>query len=232
MAELTSPTKAGYSLQNVIPNITAGLVTGFFAVIMAISLASLIFSGPLESLLPRGIALALITTIIHMLMNTTLGSFDGVVSIMQDNPAVLVAISAGALAAMGLADATAPTIFAFILLSALLTGVFLMLLGRFKLGGLVRYIPYPVVGGFLAGSGWLLVQGGVRTMSDYNLIPANLPVMFTPDQLLKWLPGVVFAVVLFGGHTLHSAQVSTSSNDYRRCHTLLCRIATYGHINR
>lgn len=199
MAELTSPTKAGYSLNNIIPNITAGLVTGFFAVIMAISLASLIFSGPLESLLPRGIALALITSIIHMSVNTLLGRFDGVVSIMQDNPAVLIAISAGTLATMGLGNATEATIFAFIFLSTLLTGAFLMLLGRFKLGGLVRYIPYPVVGGFLAGSGWLLLKGGIRTMSDYDLTLANLPAMFTPEQLEKWLPGVVFAVILFLG---------------------------------
>ena len=36
------------------------------------------------------------------------------------------------------------------------------MLGTFRLGNLARFIPYPVVGGFLAGTGWLLIKGGLR----------------------------------------------------------------------
>ena len=37
-----------------------------------------------------------------------------------------------------------------------LCGILFLVIGRFRLGGLIRFVPYPVVGGFLAGTGWLL----------------------------------------------------------------------------
>jgi len=30
----------------------------------------------------------------------------------------------------------------------------------------VRYIPYPVMGGFLAATGWLLFKGGLQVSTD------------------------------------------------------------------
>ena len=44
-----------------LPNLVAGLVIGFTMVIIAMSLASLFFSGPLAADLPCGIAIALVT---------------------------------------------------------------------------------------------------------------------------------------------------------------------------
>ena len=196
MAEI-SVSKSNAANQTLIPNLTAGLVSGFMQVIMAISLASLIFSGPLETALPRGITLALITSIIHMLVYTCFGSFDGIISIFQDNPSVLVAVATAGLAAANLGGNLVATAISLILVTSLLTWICLILLGYFKLGGLVRYIPYPVVGGFLAGSGWLLVQGGFGTMASYKLTPGNLPSLLLPDQIIMWLPGVIFGVALF-----------------------------------
>ena len=46
--------------------------------------------------------------------------------------------------------------------STLLTGIFLFGIGALKLGQWLRFIPYPVVGGFLAGSGILLITGGME----------------------------------------------------------------------
>jgi SulP family sulfate permease len=43
------------------------------------------------------------------------------------------------------------------MVTTLVTGLFLLLLGRLKLGNLVRYIPYPVTGGFFAGIGYIFV---------------------------------------------------------------------------
>ena len=55
---------------------------------------------------------------------------------------------------------------AAIILTTTLAGLFFWLLGRFRLGGLVRFLPYPVVGGFLAGTGWLFVTGALDMMLD------------------------------------------------------------------
>ena len=59
-----------------------------------------------------------------------------------------------------------------------------------------RYIPYPVVGGFLAGTGWLLAKGGFGVMLGGPLTLANLPGLLAPAKLIEWAPGVIFAVVL------------------------------------
>ncbi len=45
---------------------------------------------------------------------------------------------------------------------SVLTGVTFLVIGSFRLGNLARFIPYPVVGGFLAGTGWLLFRGGLK----------------------------------------------------------------------
>ena len=39
----------------------------------------------------------------------------------------------------------------------IVTGAVLFGLGLFGLGGIVRYVPFPVIGGFRAGVGWLLL---------------------------------------------------------------------------
>ena len=88
------------------------------------------------------------------------------------------------------------TFLAAIALTTLLMALILLVIGHFRLGGFVRYIPYPVVGGFLAGTGWLLAQGGLGVMLDIPLTIGNLPRLFAPDRLIAWLPGVVFGVAL------------------------------------
>lgn len=52
-----------------------------------------------------------------------------------------------------------------VMTSGLSTGVILFLLGRFKASRFIRFIPYPAVGGFLAGTGWLLVTGAYKVMT-------------------------------------------------------------------
>ena len=37
------------------------------------------------------------------------------------------------------------------------------------MGKLIRFVPYPVVGGFLAGTGWLLFKGGIDASSELQV---------------------------------------------------------------
>src|SRR5262249_5833751 len=61
----------------------------------------------------------------------------------------------------------------------------------------IRFIPYPVVGGFLAGSGWLLVLGSIRVMTGQSVSLWEPGLLFEHGLPAKWLPGVLFGVVLF-----------------------------------
>ena len=101
------------------------------------------------------------------------------VSARQEASAVAQTTAAKALAIAQVAQATglkgfeAPDVFLTVVASTLvvtlLCGVLFWVLGRFRLGNLVRYVPYPVVGGFLAGTGWLLLKGGLYVASGVEV---------------------------------------------------------------
>ena len=82
---------------------------------------------------------------------------------VQDAAAAVLALVATttALDAFGSLDRAFLTVVAATMIVTLATGVTFALLGVFRLGNLVRFVPYPVVGGFLAGTGWLLFKGGI-----------------------------------------------------------------------
>ena len=45
------------------------------------------------------------------------------------------------------------------------TGAIMSLLGKYKLGNIVRLLPSPVTGGFLAGTGYVLTAGALKVLS-------------------------------------------------------------------
>src|SRR5574341_874523 len=208
MSNPASPLAAELRPDRLVPGLTAGLLMGLVEVILAMSLGSLIFSGDLAAYRADGIGLALMAGGLILLMVALAGGVPAAIGSVQDSPSVLLSVMAAALAAsLAGSERLLPTLLAAIALSALATGLLLLALGIFRLGALVRYIPYPVVGGFLAGTGWLLAVGSIGTMSDLPLTLANLPALLQPDQLIQWLPGVVIALALLFGlrlirHTL------------------------------
>jgi SulP family sulfate permease len=89
------------------------------------------------------------------------------------------------------------TVLTAIAVTSLIMATILLIMGRFKAGGFVRYIPYPVVGGFLAGTGSLLAQGGLSLMMDIPLSFANLPRLLIPERLNGLAAGSDLQVALY-----------------------------------
>ncbi|MFL5735155.1 MAG: SLC26A/SulP transporter family protein [Chloroflexia bacterium] len=176
-------------------SLLSSLVTYVLAVIFVISFAALVFSEELAGLLPQVLGFILIGNAIMLAVVALLSSYPGSTAIAQDAPAAVLAV---ALASVGTAipAASAEEQFATSMLMILTTtvtaGVVFLALGVFNLGGLVRFLPYPVMGGFLAGTGWLMVKGGVEIMSGVPLGAEWLD----PTILLHWLPGAVLGVVI------------------------------------
>lgn len=176
--------------------ILTGTIIGFVVTVFAISLASLIFSGNLASELPRGIGIALMTLSISTILLSLLTSSSGIIASVQDSAAVIVA-GITAVIASTMTPNTLPTVFVTIAGTTFITGLVFMVLGTFKLANLVRYLPYPIIGGFLMGTGALLLFGSIRIMTGVPMTPANLPGLFTSEQLITWLPGLAFGLVIF-----------------------------------
>jgi len=73
----------------------------------------------------------------------------------------------------------------------------LCFLGWFRLGHWVRFVPYSVVGGFMAGTGWLIIRGACQAMTDIPLSFGHLQALFEPGAISCWLPGLLYGLLLF-----------------------------------
>jgi SulP family sulfate permease len=189
---------AEFQPNRLVPGLAAGGVAGSTNVLVAISLAAMIFSD-LSGFISNGVGLFLLGGIVAVIATGLLSSFPGTITGIQDAPAAILAVAAAAII-NGMPPSAAPrekfmTVAAAVALTALLTGLCFILLGRFKLGALMRFLPYPVVGGFLAGTGWLLVTGGVGVMVDVSSSFSQLGTLFQVDTLMRWVPGLVLALL-------------------------------------
>ena len=181
-------------------SLATGVIAGVLAVVIETSLAALIFSGDLAPHLARGIGLTLFGGVAIGVVVALTTSVPGAIAVSQDTTAAVLALAAagiaGGMGASATSDAGFWTVVAAIATTSLLTGLFLLALGRFKLSGFIRFVPYPVVGGFLAGTGWLLMQGAINVMTGSPVTFAHLPHLFQSDVLSLWLPGVIFGILL------------------------------------
>ena len=186
--------------ERLLPGLIAGVLIGFSEIIDDISFGSLIFSGELARFLSFGIGIALATSTILMIVTSLTSSIPGMISGTQDSSSVILSVVAAGLVATiatSSMEVKLATVLIAITLSTLLTGMFMLVVGKFKLGGLVRFIPYPVMGGFLAGTGWLLLRASFGVMTGLPLTIQNIPALLQSSRLLIWVPGIIIAFIMF-----------------------------------
>jgi SulP family sulfate permease len=106
-------------------------------------------------------------------------------------------MAAGIASSLSDPDKAAATVAAVLIFSSILTGAFLFALGRLRIGPWVRFVPVPVVGGFLAGAGWLIVRGSFMVMADVPLGLHGIPDLVQPEAVARWLPGAGLALLLY-----------------------------------
>jgi sulfate permease, SulP family len=183
-----------------VSNSVAGAVMGLLTVTSAVSFGALIFSGDLTPFLPFGIGLLLLSSVIISAVITSLSSYAGIVATIAEVTVPIFSLIARQIVA-AMPDAAVEqklmTVVATLAINSLLTGAIFLGLGWFKLGSFVRFIPYPVVGGFLAGIGALLLVAALQSIAGLNLQPFSLVAFFQPNVLLQWLPAALFALVMF-----------------------------------
>jgi SulP family sulfate permease len=194
----TPPPKTSHA-HMLLRDFTAALIALAPILSFEIPLASLIFANELAQFLPQGIALFLLGSAVITITTSALSRLPTIVSYPQDTPSVILAIIAADIAAkMGgmPPQAIYSTLLVAIAITSMLTGASFLLLGYFKASKLIRFIPYPVMGGFMAGCGWLLVKGAfaLATTSQLNMtVAAHL---FDKAFLAHWVPTISFAIIL------------------------------------
>ena len=205
--------------RRLLQSLNAAIVLYLLTAIVTLSMAALVYSGPLAAHLPRVLGGALIAAALLAATVSLFGPCGAAIAPPQDAPSVIVALAvASAAAGVSGASPTAQlaTVSVLVACSTLAMAVCYAVLRGFRLGALVRFMPHPVMGGFLAGTGWLLVVlGGVGLTTR---VPLGIGLL-EPQVLARWLPtvalgGLIFAVVRRRGNAALLA--------------LLCVLATLG----
>ncbi|SMH60788.1 SulP family inorganic anion transporter [Azospirillum agricola] len=176
-----------------------GLVAGIDNLGNGLAIAALLFSGPLASGLGMGVGAVLLSAAILALLVGLRSTQPDTVALVQETSVAVLAATIAAMAADmpdAPADVRVATALAILGTSTLVTGALFWLVGRLRLGTLVRFFPYPVVAGFLAGSGWLLVEGGLAMLTGVHAPLANPRLLADPTILAKLVPAALLAVLL------------------------------------
>ena len=191
-----------------IANIISGTLIALVNISVAVSVAALLFAQTDQRLMVPGIAILLIGTLVTGLGGTLFSGYKAVVCSPRNGLipvfAVIVSsiyVSFGSEYSIG-AEAT---IIVAIMVTTTFAGLFLLLLGRLKLGNLVRYIPYPVTGGFFAGIGYIFIQGGLTVASGRD---AELGSLADPQFIQLVTPAVVLALCLIIGKMFRDNRLS------------------------
>ena len=181
-------------------NIVNGLVVSVVSLAYSLSYAALVFSGPLSSGLAYGVGFALMGSAVAAFMVARKSSFPyAIAGPDSNNSAVLAAI----VAAMAVefpreAGTRALVVNALYLLviSSAFTGLCLYALGRLRMGRWIRFVPYPVTGGFIAGVGWLMVIGGFQIITNEPITLASLLHLFAGAGAPKAAVGAAWTSLL------------------------------------
>ena len=191
---LVSKLRAEARSAKLIPALTLGLILSVGFLAYEVSLGASIFSGPLAPYSSQGIGMVLFGALAVCLVIALTSGYRGAIS---DHPT----ISAMVLAEIGSTivvddNALFPTMVAILIIGGVATGACQLMIGRFRLANLLRFIPYPVAGGFLAGTGGVLCLVALSLMGltlDRQLHPSA----FEPAIAWRWCLGVAYGLGLF-----------------------------------
>src|SRR5262245_24327524 len=179
-------------LARLLPDLAAGTVSALVTLSYSSSYAALIFSGPtLEPFVPYGMRAALMAAAVVALVVALLSSVPVAIGGPDANATAILAVMAtslgGGLAAFGVSGWPAGAAVLWMLaLSAVGTGLIVLALGVLRWGRAVRLLPYPVAGGFLAGSGFLILAGAFRVLTRQSLSWNGLEHLTAIPALAWW----------------------------------------------
>ena len=163
----------GPKLRTALNNILGGSAASVLTVTFGLSYALLIFAGPLASYLSYGVAATFISSAVLATVIALGSSLPFAVAGPESSTAAMTAILASSLVErMAATDPTAPLLAPVLItlgLATIVTGIVLCGFGVTRMGRAIRYVPYPVVGGFLGATGCLILFGAIRVITGYRL---------------------------------------------------------------
>ena len=192
--ELATELHADIRGAKAVPALSAGIISGLNLLVAEIAFAVFIFSGPLAPFVSQGVGLVLFGNFAACLIIALLGGFRGAISGLSPAMVIVMALIVSTIGVEG--EAGFVTAVSALVLSAVIAGAGCFWLGYFRLANLVRFIPYPVAGGFVAGIGGAVCLAAMSQMGA-ELDWKTLPLLLEPGMFWRWAPGVLYGVALY-----------------------------------
>src|SRR5215467_210303 len=174
-------------------DVFAGAICSTLSIAYSLSYAALIFSGPLEHQLSYGVAITFLSAAVAGTIVALRSSLPFAVAGPDSSAVVIFAAMATTLVARLIAEGRhellEPVVIAMSITTAL-TGMLLCVLGFTRAGRAIRFVPYPVIGGFLGATGWLMITGAIRVVTDQAPTIYNVDAFLTMPIVEK-LPAAV-----------------------------------------
>jgi SulP family sulfate permease len=185
--------RGDFTVDRLPATLATGLVMGLVNALLSVALMSLIFKGELSDALPVGVGVGLLASAVLAIAIAASSGFPGMYAGIQDSSAAILGVAAAAVATTVAAPDLADTVLAMMAVTSIATGVVFYLMATFRLGEIVRFMPFPVIGGLLAGTGYLIFDGAVDILRNGAALGDIDPVVIR--GLL--LPGLVFGILFF-----------------------------------
>ena len=148
----------GYNSKMLIKDIVAGIIVAIIALPLSIALAIASGVGPEEGLYTAIVAGALISVL-------------GGSRVQIAGPtAAFATIVAGIVAANGMEG---------LMLATIIAGILLVLMGIFKFGSLIKFIPYTITTGFTAGIAVTILVGQLKDFFGVTYMKGQSPIETT-----------------------------------------------------
>ena len=198
---VTPVSSPSVKLRQWLNDIFASAAPAVLTVSFGLSYSVLIFSGPLVSYLPYGIAATFTATAVIAVVIALGSTFPFAVGAPETSTAAVTGILAASLVEhITTTDPTAQLLGPVLLtLSAatIITGLVLCSMGLTRIGRAIRYVPYPVIGGFLGTTALLITLGGVRVITDRPLRFDTLASFANPMTMYELLAGAALAFTIY-----------------------------------
>lgn len=185
-------------------SITYGIIQAVMLLPVMMSFGNIIYHDPaFRPYLPVLVKLAVISSAVHQLTFTTKSSLPFAVGQVQDAGLIFLSAMASSMVEIcrskGLDDShLLATVTIGLGLYTALLGIALVVIGWFNLANYVRYLPMPVVGGYLAFIGFFCGQSGLALMANVEISGLlEWYKAFQPDVFLFVLPGVLGGIWIY-----------------------------------
>ena len=191
---------SGYRSKSLLADISLGVFDGLDNALWCYAFATVIFAGAMAQFLPLLVVILLCGwAVLGIFVALTSEKRLHIVSLDEQAVVILASIAGLMVAYMGEQTVNSnglATMLAVMSLSSIGVAFFFWVIGHYRLTRLLELMPYPVICGFMAGIGWLLLEAGVGIAVNQPSSMGLIDAMKDTDNISKLLLFLAGAIVL------------------------------------